>query len=88
MENDRYQFFSGPYLPVFELKYGASSTGKYGAIKTPLLETFHAVNTSGKSWGSKSNVFIVDLRQVFVSLEGFHIRSKYFEIITLLQQSP
>ena len=30
--------FAGPYFPVF-----SPNTGKYGAEKTPCLDTFHAV---------------------------------------------
>ena len=35
----KYGVFSGPYFPVFGL-----NTRKYGAEKTPYLDTFHAVN--------------------------------------------
>ena len=35
----KYNFFSGPYFPVFRL-----NTGKYGLEKTPYLDTFHTVS--------------------------------------------
>ena len=37
-EVSKYGVFSGLYFPVFGL-----NTGKYGAEKTPHLDTFHAV---------------------------------------------
>ena len=37
-ENVQIWSFSGPYFPVFGL-----NRGKYGAGKTPYLDTFHAV---------------------------------------------
>ena len=46
----KYEVFSGPYFPAFELnteRYGvfSSNAGKYGPEKTPYLDTFHAVST-------------------------------------------
>ena len=38
----KYGVFSGPYFPAF-----SPNTGKYGAEKSPNLDTFHACNFAG-----------------------------------------
>ena len=38
----KYEFFSGPYFPVF-----GPNRGKYGPEKTPYLHTFHAEHPKG-----------------------------------------
>ena len=44
----KYGVISGPYFPVFGLKF-SPNTGKYGPETTPYLDTFHAVVALGKS---------------------------------------
>ena len=43
----KYGVFSGSYFPVF-----SPNMGKYGPEKTPHLDIFHAVESSGKKHAS------------------------------------
>ena len=50
----KYGIYSGPFFPVFEL-----NTGKYGAEKTPYLDTFPAVfSTAWNSWKDRNELGI------------------------------